>query len=128
MGRTQDLERAERAIKDAEIRLNTISTQLNLLEMDVAKFSHIKNVLESNITSLKKKKVIALAEQYRKAKNDLAKANAYLNVSENNRNAMVRIKEEATANLEKYKREYEELVDKFENNVIYGNFGGVKSG
>jgi hypothetical protein len=123
VGQQVEIDRAERAIKDAEIRLYTIQNQLNAIDMEYARLINIQYLIENNIVNLKKEKVIALAGSYKKAKMELMKVQAHINIVGNNKTAVTRMRNDAQVFLDRCKKEYDNMLESFKNNVLFGNFG-----
>jgi chromosome segregation ATPase len=122
-----ELEKADRIVRDTEIKLRTIKTALDGIEGEIQQLTTLENELEENLKFLKKKNIIALAQEYRKAKEDLTKTK--------NRLAMLRIDSsnvgralgDCQAYLQKAKEAYAKLL-KGNDNVIRGNFGRKSDG
>lgn len=73
MSRQQDRERLEQAIKDAEARLRVFRTTLEGISKELRDLRAVEIILTDNIETLKSKTVIILANEYRKAREDLGK-------------------------------------------------------
>lgn len=72
MGTQQELDRLEATIKDAQSQAKVFVMTLDGIKADLMKFEALQCILEENIDFLKTKHIIALATEYKKAKEDLA--------------------------------------------------------
>lgn len=123
MGKTEELARLDRAIKDCELRLRTSEANINTLKKEVDFLLNLENQLDANIAYLKKIKVIALAKEYKEAKEDLKKTKIRILQLKSN----LAINEKAYKDIEnilgKNKESYDKLGKQNENNVVHGKFG-----
>lgn len=78
MTRQQELERLGHAIKDAEARLKVFLQTLETVNKEFSDLSRVEKALEENVVFLKTKKIVALAVEYKKCKEDLTKTKARL--------------------------------------------------
>lgn len=123
-----EIDKADRAVKNAEIILRTNQTHLDTIDREIAQLTSIKNALQANIECLKKDKVIALAGEYKKAKEDLAKANNRLSILNHDRMNIYRAVSHNIKVWERAKFEFKQLLWSLENNVLRGKFGGGNDG
>jgi len=127
-GRTEEVEKSERVIKDLEIRERTYLIQLEALDKELAALEFNEYVLQDNIDTLKQDKIITLVKEYVKTKQDLAKVSVKrLQVS----NERVKIGHEfkkATDLLKKAQDNHKELMHRLDNNILYINFGKQENG
>ena len=120
--RTEEVEAAERVIKDLEIRLRTYQVQIDALDKDIAALEFNEYVLQDNLTALKQDKIIALAQEYKKAKEELARVRIRLVQVTNERVQVGHTADAVVYALGKARQSYEDLKFKLDNNVLYGNF------
>lgn len=120
--RTEEVERSERAIKDAEIRQRTLLVQIEALDKELAALEFNEYVLQDNLDTLKQDKIIAIASEYKKAKEEVAKARAKRVQVSNERVKLGHQCDEMTKFLNKALEAHEELMYRLNNNVLYGNF------
>lgn len=73
MSITDDLNQAAQKLLEADMRLRTIKVQIDILEREIRLLISLEAQLEENIRWLKRRKVITVANEYRKAKEDLQK-------------------------------------------------------
>lgn len=123
MGIVQDRDKADRAIKDAQIRLNTVKTNLDAIQKEIDTLLPIEATLEENVKFLKKTKVIALADEFRKAKAELAKTRIRLTILQNDRERFRKAFSDVEIYLAEAIKKYKELADIGDNNVVRGKFG-----
>ena len=128
MNKQAELERLDRAIKDSNIRACTVKTNIEVLDRDIANMSAIEQTLEENIQVLKQQKIVAIAEEFKKAKEELKKTRVRLITLRNERedyrkalNNVNQVIKDSTEAIEKIKRDGE-------NNVLRANFGKKENG
>ena len=71
MSLKEELKNLDRIIRDADIRSRTLKASIELIDKELINIAELKNALEENVKCLKTNKVIALAAEYKKAKEDL---------------------------------------------------------
>lgn len=123
MSKVEDISKADRAIKDLEVRINTIKTSLDVVEREIDVLSTAEVQLEENVNYLKRKHVIALAVEYKKSKVGLTDIRNRLILLKNDRENVRRAYAESEAALHNAKKYYDKLLKGNENNVLRGNFG-----
>lgn len=123
MSKKDELEKADRAIKDAEQRLRAVKNSLEAIEKEVDILSTLETQLEANVKFLKKKNIIALAAEYKKAREDLIKTKTRLGLIKTDREKIRNIYHEIELAIFKAKQSYDENIKESENNVIRGKFG-----
>ena len=125
MTRQSDLEKIDRNIKDSEIRLKTFEVNIGTLKKEIDFLIQLEEQLESNISFLKKIKIVTLAEEYKKAKEDLKKTKVRITQLKSDRMINEKAHKELGLLLEKNKELYDKLAQQQnENNVLQGKFGG----
>lgn len=123
MTRQSDLDKIDRNIKDSEIRLKTFELNIATLKKEIDFLIQLEDQLQSNISFLKKIKIVTLAEEYKKAKEDLKKTKVRITQLKSDRMINEKAHKELTAILEKNKELYDRLAQAGENNVLQGKFG-----
>jgi chromosome segregation ATPase len=124
VSRQGDLEKIDRNIKDSEIRLKTFEVNIGTLKKEIDFLVQLEEQLESNISFLKKIKIVTLAEEYKKAKEDLKKTKIRITQLKSDRMINEKAHRELGLLLEKNKELYDKLAQQNENNVLQGKFGG----
>ncbi|HXN74868.1 MAG TPA: hypothetical protein VN855_00055 [Candidatus Acidoferrum sp.] len=124
MGKTEDLAKIDRTIKEAELRLKTVQASISALDKEIANVVALESALSANVKCLKTKRVIAIAQEYRNAKEELKRARTRLIVLGNDREHYCKAQKDAETFLKQTKKDYEKM--KNENNVI--KFRGKKGG
>ena len=122
MGRSEDLLKADRAVKDYEIRFQTATSQLATIEKELKELLLVQKQLEENVKILKKNKIIAVAAEYKKAKADLKRVVDSSLKIKNDMNHYKKSKDEAEMMLLATKNNYEKLLNDV-NNVLEVQFG-----
>ena len=123
MNKQIELERLDRAIKDSNIRACTVKNNIDILDRDIANMDELEQTLEENIQVLKQQKIVAIAEEFKKAKEELAKTRVRLITLRNERedyrkalNNVHQVIQQSLEAIEKIKRDGD-------NNVVRANFG-----
>lgn len=122
MGKQADLEKLDRTIKDGEIRLRTVKTNIDSLSREIAILDELEIQLTLNLQCLKEKKIVALASEYKKAKEDMAKTKARRIGLSNDRENFKKAVDNVEIVMKKAKEELEEL-NKEGDNVLHVEFG-----
>ena len=127
MGKQEELEKHDRAVKDGEIRLRTVKTNIEVLNREIETLSALEMQLEENVRCLKKKNIVAIAAEFKKAKADLTKTKVRLLALQNDREHF----KKSIANLESVMEKSKEEIVKLkngDNNVLRGKFGKKTNG
>lgn len=127
MGKQADLEKLDRTIKDGQIRLQTVKTNIESLSREIAVLDELEIQLNLNLQCLKEKKIIAIATEFKKAKEDLAKTKVRRIALSNDREHFKKAAAEVEIVMKKAREELEEL-NKEGDNVLYVEFGGKVDG
>jgi chromosome segregation ATPase len=123
VSKSEDLSKLEHIIKDMENRLKSFNSNVDTIQKEIDFLLNLERQLESNITMLKGIKIVALASEYKKAREDLKKTKNRLTQLKSDRMINERAFKELKAMLEKNKESYEKLHKQSENNVLQGKFG-----
>ena len=123
MSRAVDIQKLDRNIKDCEIRLKTFSTNIDTLQKELDFLLNLEQQLENNISFLKKIKIVTLAEEYKKAKEDLKRTKTKLTQLKSDKMINEKAHKELEHLLQKNREAYDKLVREDQNNVISGKFG-----
>lgn len=115
--RQQDLDRLGHAIKDAEARLRVFSQTLDTVDKELHDLGLVHTALEENVNFLKTKHIVALATEYRKAKQDLVRTKDRMVKVRIDRENILRAAKDIEDYLHKSKTEYA-TVFKGTNNVL----------
>lgn len=122
----ENLNRASHVLLDAEVRLRTISVQIQQLDKEIAILTVVEANLQENIRVMKRKRVTVRVEDYKKARSDLNTARtrrAFLRVDREN---SLKAERHAEMLYGKAKEEYDKAYDRLKNppnNVLYVDFG-----
>ena len=121
MGKQADLEKLDRVLKDGEVRLHTIKMNVEVIEREIAKLLDLESNLVDNIECLKLKRIVAIASEFKRAKEDLKKTRARLIELKNDREKCKKQNMEALRMIDMARGQIEKLSG--DNNVVRGNFG-----
>lgn len=116
--RTEELSKLDNAIKDAEVRIKTVSANLIALDKEILLLCELEKTLKENVKCLKEKQVVAVAKEFKKAKEELKKTQAKIISLRNDRDHFSRITKEMETALKNTKKEIERLQKAIENNVL----------
>jgi seryl-tRNA synthetase len=119
----EEILRLEQLIKDAELRSGTFKIQIETIQKELDSLYTVEKQLEDNIKYLKRTKIVALASEYKKAKNDLKKTKLRLGFLKSDRTNNDKAYKDTINTLEKIKESYIKLTKENENNVLCGKFG-----
>lgn len=123
MSKQDELKKLDLIIKDAENRLKGFTHNIDIITKEVILLEAAEKALEENIAYLKNIKIIAMAQEYKKAKEDLKKTKNRLSQlrfdKTNNEKAYVEVDNFLKLN----KEAYDKLTKQGENNVLQGKFG-----
>jgi predicted nucleic acid-binding Zn-ribbon protein len=126
VNKIEELDKLDRAIKDAEIRLKSIQLAVEQIDKEISVLGPRKLELEQNIEFHKKPKSVPLAQEYKKAKTELSKIKSRLTLITTDRGKAKDACEDVKAIIEKFKRDYQKLLETSENNIVKGTFGGKR--
>lgn len=128
MNKQIELEKLDRAIKDSNIRACTVKSNVEILDRDIASMEELECTLEENLKFLKQQKVVAMADQFKKAKEDLKRTRVRLITLKNEREDF----RKALNNVNQVIRDSMEAIEKIkkdgDNNVLRANFGKKDNG
>lgn len=123
VSKQEDLIKLDRNIKDAESKLKTFKNNLDIVQKEVDLLSSMERKLQENIDFLKKNKTVAIAEEYKKSKENLKKTKVRLGQLKND----LSLNDKASLEIESYIKQNREAYDKLskqgDNNVLQGKFG-----
>lgn len=127
MSKKVELEELDRAIRNGEIRLCTVNANIGSLTKEIEHLDTLEMQLEENVKVLKKNNIIAIATEYKKAKEDLAKTRTRLISLKNDRENFKKAADDVKKVMEKAKEDIEKLK-KVDSNVLHGTFGRKGNG
>lgn len=128
MSKQIELEKLDRAIKDGLIRICTVKNNIDLLDRDIDTLIEVERTLEENIKCLKEKNIIAMALEYKKAKEDLVRTRQKLIAQQNEREDYRKALANTNTMMDQSKEAIEKIKKSGENNVLHGNFGKKDNG
>lgn len=124
MSKAEDLKKLDQGIKDYENRLKTFSSNIETIQKEIDFLLKLESQLEENVSYLKRIKIITLATEYKKAKEDLKKTKTKLTQLKSDRMINEKAHKELNVMIQKNKEVYDKLVKQSnENNVLQGKFG-----
>lgn len=123
MGKLVELEKLDKAIKDGEIRFKTVKTNIESLDKEITILETLEDQLNQNVNCLKQKNIIAIATEFKKAKEDLIKTRIRMSALKNDRELLRKACKDVESLLNKTKKDLEKLQKSGDNNVLKGNFG-----
>ena len=123
MGKQEEMVKLDRSIKDAEVKLRTFNLNNDTIQKEIEFLLNLESQLEDNIKYLKNIKIIALAAEYKKAKEDLKKTKNRISQLKIDIAVSEKATKEIKSFIEKSKEAYDKLTKPNENNVLHGKFG-----
>lgn len=128
MGKQEELEKLDRTLKDGEIRLRTVKVNIDSLTKEIDTLAELEKQLEQNLKCLKKRNIIAIATEFKKAKEDLVKTRVRAIALKNDREQFKKSSDEVEWVMKKAREELEKLQKLGDNNVLRGKFGRKDNG
>jgi chromosome segregation ATPase len=128
MGKTDELEKAATTITDSEKRLAHVQHEVYNLDQEIRHLETMVEMLQANIKCLKKNRIIAMAREFKKAKNDLETANNRVNLLKKDRDAANKAIKHTELFIRRAKENHARLLRSFDNNVVRGNFRSRNNG
>lgn len=118
MGREEELSKIDKSIKDAELRIKTLQTSIDALDKEIAAVSRLEKTLVENVKCLKSKQIIAIAQEYKKAKEELKRTQNRLLLLRNDREHYHKSSEEIEKLLEQARKAFDKLQNIGDSNVL----------
>lgn len=128
MSKQVELETLDRAIKDGQIRLCTLQSNIDVLNGKINKLCEIERQIEENVACLKKNKIVAIASEFKKVKEELVKTKRMLIVARNEREDTKKAMDNVNRMINDSREAIENIKRSGENNVVHGNFGKKDNG
>lgn len=120
MGKKEDLATLEHIFVENEAKLRSIRAHILSTTRDIETLSQLEGNLIDNVKYLKKNKVITMADNYKKAKDDLAKTVVKVVSLMNDRENLRKAAKQCEKEMDVAQSRIKELQ---KDNVLYGNFG-----
>ena len=124
MSNLEQLDKLDRAIKDAEIRLKSIQASIELIDKEIAHLGPRQIELQQNIEFHKSLGTVPIAHEYKKAKTELSKIKARLILINADRKKADDACKQIEKIMDKFRKDQFELIRINENNVLRVIFGG----
>lgn len=110
MGNLQEIDKLDRAMKDAEIRLKSIRHNLEKIDHEITVLEPLQKELEENIEFLKRTGTIPMAQEFRKTKQELAKTKARLGLLLVDRPKVSNACDEVESIIHKFRKDIQDLI------------------
>jgi len=118
VGRTDDLTKIDLAIKETEARLKTLQINIDALDLEIKKFLDFENTLLENVKVLKTRRVIAIAQEFKKSKEELKRVKGRLVVLRNDREHFNKVFKDTDDVLKGMQAQQKKMLTDGENNVL----------
>lgn len=118
MSHTEDLKKLDRTIKDAEIRIRTLQASIDAIDKELLNTVALKKTLEENVKCLKTNKVIAIATEYKKVKEELRRIKFRMEALGHDRNNFCSILRDTEALLKKAAKDLQKIKTGGDANVL----------
>lgn len=123
MNKAEELAKLDRAIKDAETRIKTVQTNIDALNKELDVLSSLESTLSENVKCLKKKQIVAMAQEFKRVKEELKKTNTRITLLKNDREHFLKSSKDMEEFIHKTKEEIKK-IEGDDNNVL--NFRNKK--
>lgn len=118
MSRALLLSEADKAFKEAMLKLNSIKSSIEILDKENYLLSVEREKLEDNIDYLKKQGVVPLAQEYRKIKQELAIIRNRVHILEKDRDSHYKVYSDTEKLMNNAKAKLEKIQKGLDNNVL----------
>lgn len=118
MSKSEDISRLDRVLKDAEIRINTVLTNVEALTKEIDALTNEQRALSENVKCLKKNRIIAVAKEFKKAKSELEKVSARIVMLGNDRDHFLKTTDDMNVFIQKTQKELDKLRSTGNSNVL----------
>lgn len=122
MNKQQELARASDSLDQAKNDLMGISIRLSAIEREIDVYILKERELLENINILKRKKIVALAQEFKRAKEALLALRQKLIFAYNDRSRHEKAIRTTQSLLNKAQLNYDIVVKRYENNLLHGTF------
>ncbi len=124
MNRIDELDKLNKAIKDAEIALKSIQVNIEQIDKEISILGPRRNELEQNLEFHKKADTVPIAHEYKKSKAELSKTKARLILINADRGRASQACKDIEFAIEKFKKEHGKLASIGDDNILRPSFGG----
>lgn len=128
MGKQDDLIKGDRQIKDGESQIKKFQNEVNAFNKEIERLTVLEEMLTANLKFLKKKNIVALAAEFKKAAEDLKTTKARIKILTGDRDNSTNGGKRVAKAIEKIKEDQAKLIRSMENNVVQGKFRGRNNG
>jgi predicted nucleic acid-binding Zn-ribbon protein len=118
VSRVDELAKLEKSIKEAEVRLRAIQINMDAMDVEIRKISAIECTLIENVKILKAQQIIALAQEYKKAKEELRRVQLRLVVFRNDKEQLNKALSDVNNYLQVQRFHIQKILKEGENNVL----------
>lgn len=118
MAKSEEIERLEKSIRDAYTKIVTVFSNIEAISREIELLANKEKELEENIKCLKKEKVVAVAQEFKKSKQDLKKISAKMSILDSDKKHFLKVSETIQDFIEKCKKELEKIQNLNKDNVL----------
>lgn len=126
MNNIEQIDKLDKAIKDAEIRLKSIEANIQNIDNEINALSPRLSKLEKNLEFHKRQGTVPVAHEYKKTKTELTKTKNRLGFIQSDRTKCDQACKDINQIIEKFKKDKTELLKNSNNNVLSAKFGGKR--
>ena len=123
MGKTEDIAKLDRTVKDTEIRITTVLANVDALVKEINTLYNKEQELEENVKCLKKNRIIAIAQEFKKSKEELERIRARIIMLNNDKEHFLKSSENMRTFIQDTQKQLEKLQNSSDNNVLQFNRG-----
>jgi len=118
VARTEDLDRLDKVIKDAESRIKTIQANIDAIGKELNVLASHEYTLEESVKNLRKRQVIAIAQEFKKIKEELSRTRQRIVMLENDRDHFLKASRDVHNLIEKTREDLQKLQKASKSNVL----------
>ena len=109
MGKTSDLDKLNQVIEDAEKRVKTLQNSIDAINKEIGALITFEITLEENIKCLKRKQIVAIAQEFKKTKEELKKTRQKMGELSNDKEHFIKASKDVHGLIKKTKDDLEKL-------------------
>lgn len=123
MSKQVELEKLDRAIKDANIRSGTVKMTIEVLDREIGTLDRAEIAFEENIKFLKQEKIVTMADKFKEAREELKRIRIRLITLKNERADYTKALDNVNQVIQQSLEAIEKIKRNGDNNVLLGKFG-----
>ena len=118
MSRTDDIQNLEKSITEAYAKMITVLSNIEAISKEIDLLSNKEKELEENIKYLKEKKIVTVAQEFKKSKQDLKKISSKISILDSDKKHFLKVSQSIQEFIDKIRIQIEKMEYINTNNVI----------